>query len=86
MNPDPIKVGFVFLGAALTSLGFGGVLLFHAWKGMKGGSYPLTKTLELTGLPARCAAFAIGVFGLVAVLCGVATLIFGWMRVQQLLQ
>ena len=85
MNADPIKIGFVFLGAACTSLGFGVTLLYGAWVGIRDGSYPLTKTTQLRGLLARIAALTIGAFGLLVLACGVATLVFGYFRVRQLL-
>ena len=85
MNPDPIKLSFIFLGAACTSLGFGGTLLYLAWLGFRDGFYPLTSTYDLKGWPARIAATLVGLFGLLAVICGLGTLVFGFIRVRQLL-
>ena len=85
MDPDPIKIGLIFLGAACTSLGFGGTLLYFAWNGLRDGSYPLTENYQLQGIGARLVACLVGLFGLIAVACGIATLVFGYFRVQQLL-
>ncbi len=85
MKPDPVKVGFIFLGAACTSLGFGATLLYFAWIGFRNASYPLTKTQQLRGMPARFVACLIGIFGLLVFGCGIATLVFGYFRMRQLL-
>ena len=85
MNPDPIRLGLIFLGAACTSLGFGATLLYFAWIGFRDNSYPLTETIQLRGTLAKCAAFVVGTFGVIVVGCGVATLVFGFFRVRQLL-
>ena len=73
MNPDPVKIGFIFLGASCTSLGFGATLLYFAWIGFRDASYPLTQTVQLRGVLARFAAFVIGVFGMLVIGCGIAT-------------
>lgn len=85
MNPDPVKIGLIFLGAACTSLGFGATLLYFAWIGFRDASYPLTRTVQLRGILARIAAFVIAAFGLLVVGCGIATVIFGVFRLKQLL-
>ena len=85
MNPDPIKIGFVFLGAACTSLGFGASLITIAWTGFRNAAYPLTKSVQLRGTLARIAAIVVGAFGLLACVCGLVTLWFGFFRVKQLL-
>ena len=85
MHPDPVEIGLIFLGAAFTSLGFGVPLLYLAWIGFRDASYPLTRTIQLRGILARIAAFVIGAFGLLAVGCGIATLLFGFFRLRQLL-
>ncbi len=85
MAPDPVKVGFIFLGAACTSLVFGVTLLYFARIGFRDASYPLTKTVELRGTRARIAACFVGAFGLLACGCGIATLWFGFLRLKQLL-
>jgi hypothetical protein len=85
MNPDPVKIGFIFLGASCTSLGFGATLLYFAWIGFRDASYPLTQTVQLRGVLARFAAFVIGAFGMLVIGCGIATLVFGFFRVRQLL-
>ncbi len=86
MNPDPVKVGFVILGAALTSLGFGAFLLRLAWVGFRDASYPLSETTQLTGSSARMVALLIGVVALVPVSCGIAALVFGFWRMKALLR
>ena len=85
MNADPVKIGFIFLGAACTSLGFGATLLYFSWIGFRDASYPLTRSVQLRGILARAAAFVIGGFGVLVVGCGVATLVFGFLRLRQLL-
>lgn len=86
MNPDPVKVGFVILGAALTSLGFGATLLRLAWVGFRDASYPLSESTQLTGTTARIVAVLIGVIGFVPVICGIAALVFGFWRMKELLR
>ena len=85
MDADPVKVGLIFLGAACTSLGFGAAILYFAWIGFRNGSYPLTASRDLTGALAKVAAVLIGLFGLLVVTCGVVTLVFGFLRVRQLM-
>lgn len=82
---DPIKVGFIFLGTALTSLFFGCKLLYLGWCGLRDGEYPLSESKQLTGFWALLAAAMIFLFGMVTFCCGIATLIFGYFRLQQLL-
>jgi uncharacterized PurR-regulated membrane protein YhhQ (DUF165 family) len=86
MNPDPVRIGLIFLGAACTSFGFGATLLYWSWIGLRDASYPLTRTIQLKGILARFTAFVIGSFGAFVVGCGVATLVFGFLRVRQLLE
>ena len=86
MNPDPVKVGFVILGGALTSLGFGATLLRLAWVGFRDASYPLSEKTQLTGTTARIVAVLIGAIALVPVICGIAALVFGYWRMKQLLR
>lgn len=86
MNPDPVKLGFVFLGAACTSLGFGAMLIRLAWNGFRNGSYPLSNTSQLTGTPARLVALAIGAVAVLAITCGIVILVFGFFRMKQLLR
>ncbi|MFO0976943.1 MAG: hypothetical protein U0996_11135 [Planctomycetaceae bacterium] len=81
---DPVKIGFIILGAALTSLGFGTKFLRLAWVGFRDASYPLSETKQLRGTPARLAALLIGAFGLVTFTCGIAALVFGYWRMKQL--
>lgn len=86
MNPDPVKLGFVLLGAVCTSVGFGMMLIRLAWTGFRDASYPLSKTSQLTGTPARIAALVIGFFALLAITCGIVILVFGYFRMKELLR
>jgi len=86
MNPDPVKLGFVLLGAAGTSLGFGAMLMRLAWIGFRDASYPLSKTSQLTGTPARSVALAMGFFALLVIICGIVILVFGYFRMKELLR
>ena len=85
MKEDPIHIGLIFLGAACTSLGFGATLVYLAWVGFRDGSYPLTSAHDLRGTFARLVASVIGLFGILVTGCGIATLVFGFFRVRQLL-
>ena len=82
---SPVKIGLIFLGAACTSLGFGGVLMSHGIKGFSRASYPLTNTYQLQGVAARIAASVIMLFALFVIGCGVVTLVFAYFRMRQLL-
>ena len=82
---DPVKVGFIFLFASLTSLLFGGKILYSGWCGFRKGEYPLSESKQLTGFWGRVAASAICLFGLIAIGCGIVTLYFGYLRLRQLL-
>ncbi len=85
MKPDPVRVALIFLGAASTSLVFGGAILFFAWQGFRRGSYPLTPSRHLTGVAAKFISIVVALFGLIVFGCGLATLYFGFLRMRQLL-
>ncbi len=82
---DPIPLVLAFWGSSFPTMFFGGVLIRLGFAGLLRGSYPLTETKDITGLPARIAAFIVILFGAVVVLTGVATLLFCTWRMYQLL-
>lgn len=82
---NPVRVGLIFLGAAATSLFFGFRLMRHGLEGFRKGTYPLTDTTDLKGLPALAATLTIMTFGALCIVCGIATLVFAVYRLKQLL-
>lgn len=82
---DPIKVGLIFLGAAATSCFFGTKILCLGWRGFFDAEYPLSASRNLTGLAARLVATLILLFGIAVIACGIATSVFGYYRLRQLL-
>ena len=81
----PFKIALIFLGAGCTSIGFGVKVLWHGWRGFRDASYPLSSTQELSGFWARMVAGIIMLFGAIVFFVGVATIVFGYFRVRQLI-
>lgn len=82
----PFKVAAIFLGAACTSLFFGVKIIHFGLIGFRDGTYPLMSEKNLEGNLARLAASIIILFGAIACACGIATLVFGYFRMRQLLR
>ncbi len=80
----PFKIAAIFLGAACTSLFFGVKILRYGLAGFRDGTYPLTSDRDLEGVWARLAASIIILFGAIACICGIVTLVFGYFRIRQL--
>ena len=82
---DPVRVVLGFLGASIPTMGFGVFLVLRGLSGWYRGSYPLTESINMTGIPARIAASCIILFGVAVFLSGLATLIFCCFRLTELL-